>query len=314
MSRLFADAIKAAVPALEGVDPAVMRCATASFGDYQCNAPMGIFKALKAKGDATFASPRAVGEAIASAVPPNVVLASATVSPAGFVNAKVVDKRLGAFCQGVATAGVAKPPPLSAFGGARRVLVDFSSPNIAKEMHVGHLRSTIIGDTICRVLEFCGHDVKRVNHVGDWGTQFGMLISHMAEAYRRPSGGGDADFFGQRAAPFSRRSRREPVISQVPRLSQQSAQHHGFDGVLQKRKEALRRVGRVQDQVARDRRQAPGRRRALSRGLDRTRGRAEISADYPRGSRGTAADSSPRTIHAAAAAPPRTRLHGLSTS
>jgi arginyl-tRNA synthetase len=56
------------------------------------------------------------------------------------------------------------------------VLVDFSSPNIAKNMHVGHLRSTIQGDSICRIFEFLGYDVKRINHVGDWGTQFGMLI------------------------------------------------------------------------------------------------------------------------------------------
>eukprot|EP00904_Undaria_pinnatifida_P008385 jgi/Undpi1/4677/HiC_scaffold_18.g08031.m1 len=63
----------------------------------------------------------------------------------------------------------------------QRVVVDFSSPNIAKEMHVGHLRSTIIGDTISRVLEFRGHDVVRLNHVGDWGTQFGMLIAHLKE-------------------------------------------------------------------------------------------------------------------------------------
>ena len=64
-------------------------------------------------------------------------------------------------------------------GEKKKVLVDFSSPNIAKEMHVGHLRSTIIGDTICRILEFCGHETLRVNHVGDWGTQFGMLINYM---------------------------------------------------------------------------------------------------------------------------------------
>lgn len=61
----------------------------------------------------------------------------------------------------------------------RKVLVDFSSPNIAKEMHVGHLRSTILGDSICRILEFLGNDVMRVNHVGDWGTQFGMLIAFL---------------------------------------------------------------------------------------------------------------------------------------
>ena len=67
------------------------------------------------------------------------------------------------------------PPPAE----KKKAIVDFSSPNVAKEMHVGHLRSTIIGDTICRMLEFSGHEVERVNHVGDWGTQFGMLISHL---------------------------------------------------------------------------------------------------------------------------------------
>jgi arginyl-tRNA synthetase len=64
----------------------------------------------------------------------------------------------------------------------QKVIVDFSSPNIAKEMHVGHLRSTIIGDSIARVLELVGHDVLRLNHVGDWGTQFGMLITHLRTA------------------------------------------------------------------------------------------------------------------------------------
>lgn len=61
--------------------------------------------------------------------------------------------------------------------------MDFSSPNIAKDMHVGHLRSTIIGDGICRVLEFLGHDVTRVNHLGDWGTQFGMLIAELNDEF-----------------------------------------------------------------------------------------------------------------------------------
>ena len=65
----------------------------------------------------------------------------------------------------------------------QKVVVDFSSPNIAKEMHVGHLRSTIIGESICRILEFKGYDVARVNHVGDWGTQFGMLINHLKEKF-----------------------------------------------------------------------------------------------------------------------------------
>jgi arginyl-tRNA synthetase len=78
----------------------------------------------------------------------------------------------------IVSSGV-KPPKLPSL----KVLVDFSSPNIAKEMHVGHLRSTIIGDCMCRLLEFVKFDVMRVNHLGDWGTQFGMLITYLLEAY-----------------------------------------------------------------------------------------------------------------------------------
>lgn len=65
----------------------------------------------------------------------------------------------------------------------QKIVVDFSSPNIAKEMHVGHLRSTIIGDTLSNILEFAGHRVVRLNHVGDWGTQFGMLVEHLRDEY-----------------------------------------------------------------------------------------------------------------------------------
>jgi arginyl-tRNA synthetase len=72
---------------------------------------------------------------------------------------------------------------LPAVAQQQKIVVDFSSPNIAKEMHVGHLRSTIIGDTLCRVLEFVGHDVVRLNHVGDWGTQFGMLVEHLRDEF-----------------------------------------------------------------------------------------------------------------------------------
>jgi arginyl-tRNA synthetase len=63
----------------------------------------------------------------------------------------------------------------------KTILIDFSSPNIAKEMHVGHLRSTIIGESLCRIFEYCGSNVKRVNHIGDWGTQFGMLIAYIKQ-------------------------------------------------------------------------------------------------------------------------------------
>ncbi|KAJ8602340.1 hypothetical protein CTAYLR_004218 [Chrysophaeum taylorii] len=179
VTRLFAAAIARAFPQLEWPDPAVMRCANDKFGDYQCNAPMSIFKALKGAAK----SPRAVGEAIVASIPANQFVASTSVAPAGFVNTVLRSEILSAFAVSVARSGAVPAPPLSAFGGKRQVLVDFSSPNVAKEMHVGHLRSTIIGDTVCRVLEYCGHEVRRVNHLGDWGTQFGMLITHLETAY-----------------------------------------------------------------------------------------------------------------------------------
>lgn len=72
------------------------------------------------------------------------------------------------------------PPP---YVKKKKVVVDFSSPNVAKEMHVGHLRSTIIGDSIARLLEYLEYDVLRINHVGDWGTQFGMLIAHLQDKF-----------------------------------------------------------------------------------------------------------------------------------
>ena len=99
----------------------------------------------------------------------------------GFINLRLKPEFLQSQLQqiqgGAIRLGIAPTPH------PETVVVDFSSPNIAKEMHVGHLRSTIIGDAIARVLEFQGHDVRRLNHVGDWGTQFGMLIAYLKEVY-----------------------------------------------------------------------------------------------------------------------------------
>ena len=99
--------------------------------------------------------------------------------PNGFINIFIATNALVSTMQSIFTSGIQGPKSLK-----RKVLVDFSSPNIAKEMHVGHLRSTIIGDAICRILEFVGHDVMRVNHVGDWGTQFGMLITYLQVCFK----------------------------------------------------------------------------------------------------------------------------------
>jgi arginyl-tRNA synthetase len=108
----------------------------------------------------------------------NNVISEVTVMPNGFINIRVSSELLISTLASLVKDGV-RPPVME----RKKVLVDFSSPNIAKEMHVGHLRSTIIGDSLCRMLEFCGHDVHRINHVGDWGTQFGMLISFLQEEY-----------------------------------------------------------------------------------------------------------------------------------
>eukprot|EP00929_Paragymnodinium_shiwhaense_P009784 TRINITY_DN114118_c0_g1_i1.p1 TRINITY_DN114118_c0_g1~~TRINITY_DN114118_c0_g1_i1.p1 ORF type:complete len:588 (-),score=204.58 TRINITY_DN114118_c0_g1_i1:132-1895(-) len=172
---LFTQALKTAFPSIE-VDTLLVK-GNPKFGDFQCNNAMGISKDHgKSLG---FDKPAAVAEAIKAALPKNDLLGEVMVSPQGFVTVKVsmdwLSKQIGA----LAEAGDIQyhDPP------AKRVVVDFSSPNIAKEMHVGHLRSTIIGESTCRILEFCGHEVHRLNHVGDWGTQFGMLIEYMKEKY-----------------------------------------------------------------------------------------------------------------------------------
>jgi len=143
------------------------------YGDYQFNGSMAIAGVLKGRG--IKASPREVADKVVAAVDKGDVIEKVEVAGPGFVNVYIrrdfVEKRLGA----VLVEGV-RPPSLVE---RKRIVVDYSGPNIAKEMHVGHLRSTIIGDSIAKLLEFLGHDVVRLNHMGDWGTQFGMLIAHL---------------------------------------------------------------------------------------------------------------------------------------
>ncbi len=111
-------------------------------------------------------------------LPENPIIQSAIGAPNGFINIKLATNTMINTISSIVRDGV-KPPKLPPL----KVLIDFSSPNIAKEMHVGHLRSTIIGDSIARLLEFVQFEVMRVNHLGDWGTQFGMLITYLLEAY-----------------------------------------------------------------------------------------------------------------------------------
>mmetsp|Transcript_7554 Transcript_7554/g.12697 ORF Transcript_7554/g.12697 Transcript_7554/m.12697 type:complete len:793 (+) Transcript_7554:89-2467(+) len=184
---LFSAAILHALPmatrlsdtASDHAEAVITRCGNAKFGDFQCNNAMKLSKLLKSNAEYTGSSaPKDIANAIVASLPVNSVVSEASVMPNGFINIRVASGILISTLAGIVSHGV-RPPLLE----KKRVLVDFSSPNIAKEMHVGHLRSTIIGDALCRMLEFCGHDVLRVNHVGDWGTQFGMLISYLQEAF-----------------------------------------------------------------------------------------------------------------------------------
>jgi arginyl-tRNA synthetase len=147
---------------------------------------MGLFGRLKGKEGFTPKAPRDVGVALQASLTSSALVEETSIAGPGFVNVKVSRAVLADRISSMLAAGVSSwAPKLS----LKKAVVDFSSPNVAKEMHVGHLRSTIIGDTLCRTLEFCGVDTVRLNHIGDWGTQFGMLIQHMAEG----PGGLEAD-------------------------------------------------------------------------------------------------------------------------
>jgi len=122
--------------------------------------------------------PKDVAAELVKCLPANDFVDKVSPVPNGFINISLRTDAIQKAIAGIVSNGPS-PPSMK----RQRVVVDFSSPNIAKEMHVGHLRSTIIGDAVCRILEFCGHEVLRTNHVGDWGTQFGMLITYLKEAY-----------------------------------------------------------------------------------------------------------------------------------
>lgn len=142
-----------------------------SHGDFACNVAMMLAKPASKK-------PRDIAEALIAALPQDDAIADVQIAGPGFINFFVTEDFLG---QQLTAAlndshfGIAKPTH------TQTVVVDYSGPNLAKEMHVGHLRSTIIGDAVVRTLEFLGHNVIRQNHVGDWGTQFGMLIAYLEE-------------------------------------------------------------------------------------------------------------------------------------
>lgn len=173
IQQLINDRVVAALAAV-GVPDANAAIQTASkpeFGDYQANGVMGAAKALKT-------NPRALAEQVVAQLDLAGIANKIEIAGPGFINIHLdpafVAERLQTALNDDAL-GISKPAP-------QKVMVEYSSVNLAKEMHIGHLRGGIIGDALVRVNSFIGHDVIRQNHVGDWGTQFGMLVAHMVES------------------------------------------------------------------------------------------------------------------------------------
>lgn len=186
VTQVFQSAVSLAFPNLSEFPIKVERTKQSKLGDYQCIAAVQIFQKLKQDSKlGGMSSPSHVAQQIlAVMVQENGVVdtSSLEVNGFGFIQCRVTASFLNYHVNSIVRVGqVTVPESLSLRG--ETVVVDFSSPNIAKDMHVGHLRSTIIGEAACRILEFVGADVKRVNHVGDWGTQFGMLITFLKEHY-----------------------------------------------------------------------------------------------------------------------------------
>jgi arginyl-tRNA synthetase len=155
-----------------GADP-LLRPPKSRAHHFQANAALGLAKRLGRP-------PREVAAAIVEGLGnAGGLVAEAQVAGPGFIDLRVSDEALAAAAT-AALAGTRLGVPPAA--EPETVVVDYSSPNVAKEMHVGHLRSTVVGDALARALEFAGHTVVRQNHLGDWGTQFGMLVQHMADS------------------------------------------------------------------------------------------------------------------------------------
>jgi len=158
-------------------EPQVRQSAKVQFGDYQANGVMAVAKKLGM-------APRQLAEQVLTHLDLNGIASKTEIAGPGFINiflepaflAGLVDDALK-----TERLGVVLPEP-------QTIVIDYSAPNVAKEMHVGHLRSTIIGDAAVRTQEFLGHHVIRANHVGDWGTQFGMLIAYLEKQQQENAG------------------------------------------------------------------------------------------------------------------------------
>ncbi|MCX5674507.1 MAG: arginine--tRNA ligase [Planctomycetota bacterium] len=170
-------AMRAAFPQAPDAPAIVQPSQDPRFGDYQANGAMALAKQLKMK-------PRDVAAAVLERLDVSQICEPPEIAGPGFINLRLRPDWVAAQ---VGAINPDKPEDRLGVPRAEKpetVVVDYSAPNLAKEMHVGHLRSTIIGDALARMLDFSGHKVVRQNHVGDWGTQFGMLVAYWDEKYK----------------------------------------------------------------------------------------------------------------------------------
>lgn len=165
-ARLQAAFAKANLTAPEGTAIEVTNASDTRFGDYQSNAAMTVAKALKT-------NPRALATTLVENFDGTGLCETPTVAGPGFLNFRLTKETLSASLSALLTDDHLGVPKVEK---AKRIVVDFSAPNVAKPMHVGHIRSTFIGDALARLARFVGHEVITDNHIGDWGTQFGMII------------------------------------------------------------------------------------------------------------------------------------------
>ena len=161
VSQILSDTVEHALGA-----PALLRAADPKFGDYQAN---GIMTVAKARNE----NPRALAEKIIQQLDVTGICEPPTIAGPGFINFKL---KPAFVAEQITTASRDNRHGVPVAAKPKTIVIDFSSPNVAKPMHVGHIRSTILGDTLARIGKFLGHHVITDNHIGDWGTQFGMLI------------------------------------------------------------------------------------------------------------------------------------------
>jgi arginyl-tRNA synthetase len=209
VATLLGQRVSDALVAAGAVDapPVVGPATRPEFGNYQANGVMGAAKRLGT-------NPRALAERVLAELDLDGIANRVEIAGPGFINIHLEPGFIAAQLD-------TEQPLLEPTTSPITVVVDYSAPNLAKEMHVGHLRSTIIGDAVARVFAILGHRVIRQNHVGDWGTQFGMLIAHLEEIGANSDQLADLEVFYQAAKvrfdddqAFAQRARRQVVALQ----------------------------------------------------------------------------------------------------